>query len=169
MDYFGVSPWEMEVMYELFSERFYVQQNELAECDPNFVSVLSLSVPLEFNEDFFKWFEYRRWDKVKFMFKEMKRRRGNDKALRIDIDFLGSPKIGFTLDVREKSWFDNALEKLDFVIELLPLHLNSDNMPREISKVIYRFDVETRKWKLNTLFAIDKKFVLVNNSWKAAI
>lgn len=169
VDYFGVSPWEIEIVYELFAERFRVQQNELAEADPNFVSVLSLSIPLEFNEEFFKWFEYHRWDKVKFMFKEMKRRRGNNKALKIDINFLGIPKIGFTLDVRDRSWFDSALEKLDFVIELLPFHLNSDNIPQEISKVIYKFDIETRKWKLNTLFASNKRFVLVNNAWKAVI
>lgn len=167
VDYFGVSPWEIEIVYGLFAERFRVQQNELEETDPNFVSMLSLSIPLEFNEEFFKWFEYRRWDRVKFLFKEMKRRRGNDKALKIDINFLGMPKIGFTLDVSDRGWFDSALEKIDFVIELLPFHLNSDNMPQEISKVIYKFDVETRKWKLHTLFAKDKKFVLVNNSWKA--
>jgi hypothetical protein len=167
VDYFGVSPWEIEIVYGLFAERFRVQQNELEETDPNFVSMLRFSIPLEFNEEFFKWFEYRRWDRVKFLFKEMKRRRGNDKALKIDINFLGMPKIGFTLDVSDRGWFDNALEKLDFVIELLPFHLNSDSIPQEISKVIYKFDVETRKWKLHTLFAKDKKFVLVNNSWKS--
>lgn len=169
VDYFGVSPWEVEVVYELFAERFRVLQNELEEPEPDFVSVLRLSIPLEFNEEFFKWFEYHRWDKVKFMFKEMKKRRGSNKALKIDIDFIGMPKIGFVLDVQDKNWFDNALEKLDFVIELLPFHLNSDVIPQEISKVIYKFDVETRKWKLNTLFAEDKRFVLVDNSWKAVI
>lgn len=156
----------MEVIYELFADRFRVEQIQLEEADPNFVSVLSLSIPLEFSEEFFKWFEYQRWDKVKFMFKEMKRRRGSDKALKIDIDFIGMPGIGFTLDVREKSWFDNALEKLDFVIELLPFHLNTENTPSEITKILYKFDVETRKWKMHTLFAKDKKFVLVNNIWK---
>ncbi len=169
MEYFGVSPWEIEIIYELFSGRFNVEQTELEESDPNFVSVLSLSIPLEFSEEFFKWFEYPRWDKVKFMFKEMKRRRGNDKALKIDIDFLGTPNIGFTLDVQDRSWFDNALEKIDFVIELIPYHMNSENTPQEISKILYKFDVETRKWKMHMLFAKEKKFGLVNNSWKPVI
>ena len=168
VDHFGVSPWEIEIVYELFAERFKILQNQLEEPDPDFVSVLCLSIPLEFNEEFFKWFEYRRWDKVKFLFKEMKRRRGNDKALKIDINFVGMPKIGFTLDVHDKSWFDNAIEKLDFVIELLPFHLNSENIPQEISKILYKFDVETRKWKMHTLFAEDKRFLLVNNTWKPA-
>ncbi len=168
-DYFGVSPWEAEVLYEIFAERFHVVQNEIAEQDPDFVSVLSIAIPLEFNEEFFRWFEYRRWDRIKFLFKEMKRRRGNSKALKIEINFLGAPKIGFILDVQDKSWFDNALEKLDFVIELLPFQLNTDNMPQEISKVIYKFNVETRKWRLGTLFASDRQFVLVDNSWKTVI
>jgi hypothetical protein len=168
VDHFGVSPWEIEVMYELFAERFKVVQNQLEEPDPDFVSVLSLSIPLEFNEEFFKWFEYHRWDKVKFLFKEMKRRRGNDKAIRIDINFIGMPKIGFSLDVHDRSWFDNAIEKMDFVIDLLPFHLNSENVPPEISKILYKFDVETRKWKMHTLFAKDKKFFLVDNTWKPA-
>jgi hypothetical protein len=42
-------------------------------------------------------------------------------------------------------------------------------MPQEISDVIYNFDVETRKWKLNTLFANKKKFILKNDVWKAVI
>jgi hypothetical protein len=169
MSYFGVSPWEAEVIYEMFSERFRVRQVELSECDPGFVSVVNLSIPLEFNEEFFKWFEYKRWDKVKSILKEMKRRRGNNKGLKIEIGFLGIPRIGFVLDVEERSWFDSALEKMDFVIELLPFQLSSVNIPHEISKVVYNFDTETRKWKLHTLFANEKKFNMVNNVWKPVI
>ena len=169
LKYYGISPWEIEVIYGIFSERFRVTQLEMQEMDPNFVSLITVSIPLEFNEEFFKWFEYRRWDKVKQIFKEMKRRRGANNALKVEINFLGSPKIGFALDVEDRSWFDNALEKMDFVIELLPFHLDSANMPREISDVIYNFDTETRKWRLNTLFANKKKFVLKNDIWKAVI
>jgi hypothetical protein len=169
MRYFGISPWESEVIYEIFGERFRVQQHELAEPEPGFVSTLYISMPLEFNEEFFKWFEHRRWDKVKAIFKEMKRRRGRGNALKIEISFNGIPTIGFVLDVDDRSWFDNALEKLDFVSELLPFQLSSVNIPHQVSKVIYVFDVETRKWKLHTLFASEKKFNLVNNVWKPVI
>lgn len=169
LKYYGISPWEIEVIYGILNERFRVTQCETQETDPNFVSLITVSIPLEFNEEFFKWFEYRRWDKVKQIFKEMKRRRGSSNALKIEINFLGVPRIGFSLDVEDRSWFDNALEKMDFVIELLPFHLDSSNMPQEISDVIYNFDVETRKWKLNTLFANKKKFILKNDVWKAVI
>lgn len=169
MSYFGISPWEAEVIYGLFSERFRVNQNELQEADAGFVSTVNLAIPLEFNEEFFKWFEYNRWDKVKFILKEMKRRRGRNKGLKVEIGFLGIPKIGFILDVDERSWFDNALEKMDFVIELLPFQMTSVSIPHEITKVVYKFDVDTRKWKMHTLLAEQKKFVLINNVWKPVI
>lgn len=169
MKYSGISPWEAEVIYGLFSERFSVRQDEIADFDPDFVSAVSLSIPLEFNEAFFKWFEYKRWDKVKFILKEMKRRRGKNNALKIELSFLGTPNIGFVLDVDERGWFDSALEKMDFVIELLPFQMDSLNMPHEVSSVVYGFDVETRKWKMRTIHAGDKKFRLVNDTWKAFI
>ena len=168
LSHYGVSPWEIEVIYELFAERFKVQQNEITEQDPDFVSMVSLSIPLVFNEEFFKWFEYRRWDKVKYILKEMKRRRGRKNTLKIDVGFSGTPKIEFSLDVEEKDTFDNALEKLDFVIELLSYHLNFENI-EDVSRVIYKFDIETRKWKMHTIFANNKKFILVNNAWKMVI
>lgn len=169
MSYFGISPWEAEVIYGIFSERFRVNQDELAECDPDFVSVVNLSIPLEFNEAFFKWFEYKRWDKVKFILKEMKRRRGKNNALKIELSFLGNPNIGFVLDVEERSWFDNALEKMDFVIELLPFQMGVSSMPDQISKIVYGFDVETRKWKMHVLHAGGKRFRQVNGVWKLVI
>jgi hypothetical protein len=168
LGHYGVSPWEVEVIYGLLAERFKITQNEIAEQDPNFVSVIDIAIPLAFNEEFFKWFEYHRWDKIKYIFKEMKRRRGRKNSLRIGIGFVGSPKIEFVLDVEEKDTFDNALEKMDFVIELLSYHLNFENI-EDVSKVIYRFDTETRKWKMHTLFANNKRFLLVNNTWKMVI
>jgi hypothetical protein len=168
LNHYGVSPWEIEVIYGLLAQRFKIKQDEIIEQDPDFVSVISLSIPLAFNEEFFKWFEYHRWDKIKYIFKEMKRRRGKKNSLKIDIGFSGTPKIEFSLDVEERETFDNALEKLDFVIELLSYHLNFENM-EDVSKVIYKFDVDTRKWKMHTIFANNKRFVLVNNTWKMII
>ncbi|NDB50620.1 MAG: hypothetical protein EB150_00075 [Nitrososphaeria archaeon] len=168
LSHYGVSPWEIEVIYGLLSERFKVRQNDIEEQDPDFVSTVNIIIPLAFNEEFFKWFEYKRWDKMKYICKEMKRRRGRKNSLKINVGFLGTPKIEFSLDVEEKDTFDNALEKLDFVVELLSYHLNFENID-DVSQVIYKFDIETRKWKMHTLFANNKKFVLTNNTWKMII
>ena len=112
LTYFGISPWEIEVVYGLMNSRFKVIQNEIEnEEDSELASMLNIDIPLPFNEEFFKWFEYSRWDKMKFLFKEMKRRRGGKHAIKIQINFSGTPKISFIVDSNEKQWYEKAVEK----------------------------------------------------------
>ena len=64
-----MSPWEIEVVYGIFKDRFEVKEEEIEPTDSNFVSVLNVSIPLEFNIEFFRWFDFKRWDKFKFILK----------------------------------------------------------------------------------------------------
>jgi hypothetical protein len=97
----------------------------------------------------------------------MKRRRGSGNAIKIKINFLGNPKISFILDVKEKLWFDNALEKIDFVLELLPYHMDSEKLPPNISQVIYKFDPKSARWRLNEVMSKEKKYAFRGNVWIA--
>jgi len=165
LKYYGVSPWEIEVIYGYLISRFSIIQEEIEANDDNFVSFLSLDIPLTFNEEFFKWFDYRRWDKMKGVFKEMKRRRGTGNALKININFLGNPKIVFVLDTEDKLWYDNAVEKIDFVLELLPYHLDPKKLPSDVLEIIYRFDPGSTRWRLNTAIAENKKYNFSGDRW----
>jgi len=169
LKYYGISPWEIEVIYGLFKDRFKVNQEEIEQDEPDFVSMINVPIPLSFNEEFFKWFEYRRWDKVKAIFKEMKRRRGSGNAIKISVSFTGNPKIRFIIDAEDSQWFNNAVEKIDFVLELLPYHLDPEKLPNDVSEVIYQFDSEAARWRLNTAFVKDKKFVFAGDGWKLII
>lgn len=166
LKYYGISPWEIEVIYGLFKDRFHVEQEELEQVEPEFVSMLNVPIPLAFNEEFFKWFDYRRWDKVKAIFKEMKRRRGSGNALKIDVSFSGNPKIRFMIDSEDNQWFNNAVEKIDFVLELLPYHLDPEKLPNDVTEIIYQYDPEAARWRLNIAFVKEKKFVFAGNGWK---
>jgi len=166
LKYYGISPWEIEVIYGLFKDRFLVEQEELEQAEPEFVSMLNVPIPLAFNEEFFKWFDYRRWEKVKAIFKEMKRRRGSGNALKIDVSFFGSPKIRFVLDSEDSQWFNNAVEKIDFILELLPYHLDPEKLPKDVTEIIYQYDSEAARWRLNIAFVKEKKFVFSGNGWK---
>jgi hypothetical protein len=163
--YYGISPWEIEVIYGYLNSRFSVTQEEIEANDDNFVSFLNLDIPLAFNEEFFKWFDFRRWEKMKAVFKEMKRRRGTGNALKININFLGNPKIVFVLDTEDKQWYDNAVEKIDFVLELLPYHLDPEKLPSEILEIIYKFDPESIRWRLSTARSENKRYVFRGDSW----
>lgn len=146
LTYYGISPWEIEVFYGLLNSHFVVVQNETEPFDDDFVSYLDLDVPLEFNDAFFKWFDFKRWERVKDILKEMKRRRGAGNALKAQIHFSGRIKITFVIDTLEKRWFNNAIEKIDFVLELLPHHLK--NIPVQTVSFEYYFDTESARWRL---------------------
>ena len=164
--YYGISPWEIEVLYGFLNSHFTIIQNEIEPDDEEFVSFLDIEIPLQFNEAFFQWFDFKRWEKVKAVFKEMKRRRGSGNALKIRINFSGKPKIIFTVDTKDSQWFNNALEKIDFVLELLPYHLDPKKIPSDISEIIYKFDPESIRWKLNTASSENKKYMFTGDVWK---
>ena len=164
--YYGISPWEIEVLYGFLNSHFTINQEEIDIIDENFVSFLEIDIPLTFNEEFFQWFEFKRWEKVKSVFKEMKRRRGSSNALKIIINFSGNPKINFVIDTEDRQKFDNAVEKIDSVLELLPYHLDPKKIPDGISEIIYKFDSELTRWRLNTASSKNKKYNFKNESWK---
>ena len=163
--YYGISPWEIEVLYGFLNSHFTIIQDEIEQDDSDFVSSLDMEIPLVFNEAFFQWFDFKRLEKVKAVFKEMKRRRGTGNALKVKINFVGNPKIVFFIDVEDKQWFDNAIEKIDFVLELLPHHLDPEKLPSEILEIIYKFDSESIRWRLHTASSENKKFTFRGNAW----
>ena len=166
--YYGISPWEIEVIYNIFNEKFEVIQeaterdeyfkgwNDLAR--EEFVSALTITISLPFSEEFFKWFEFREWDKVKHIIKEMKRRRGNRKAIMVQILFgcwvdgqmsiPDYPNVQFVIDSNENHNFNSAVEKIDFMVELLPYHLNDSDVKKigKTAQVRYRYATDFGKW-----------------------
>lgn len=169
LQYYGISPWEIEVIYGYLNSRFLVSQEEIEANDENFVSFLNLDIPLTFNEEFFQWFDFRRWEKMKAVFKEMKRRRGAGNALKININFLGNPKIVFVIDTEDRQLYDNAIEKIDFVLELLPYHLDPEKLPSDIWEISYKFDPQSARWRLNTAISENKRYTFSGDRWNAII
>ena len=46
-------------------------------------------------------------------------------------------------------------------MELLPYHLNDNNIPNDPSEVLYKYDVESGKWKLSQVQTMEgKKFIV---------
>ena len=163
--YYGISPWEIEVVYGYLDSRFSISQEEIKPQDEDFVSFLEWNIPLAFNEEFFDWFEFRRWEQIKAVFKEMKRRRGSGNAIKIIINFFGKPKITFVVDTEERQWYDNAIEKIDFVVELLPYHLNPEKLPSDVLELIYKFDSKSIRWRLDVAISKEKKYTFKGDGW----
>ena len=167
MKHYGVSPWEINVITSILDKRFLTEDQEIENTyEEKFVSHLEILFPYSFNEEFFKWFDFKEWDRLKGVFKEMKRRRGNGKALRIELNFSGEPNIKFLIESDESQWFKMEVEKIDFVVELLPYHLDEEKLPMGVKSVIYNFDQDAARWRLNTVFTDEKKFVNSEKGWK---
>ena len=194
--YYGISPWEIEVIYNIFNEKFEVIQDvterheylqqlgskslqmDCEEC----VSALTITIPLPFSEEFFKWFEFREWDNVKHIIKEMKRRRGNRKAIWVEILFENEewnekitepgespilsdkderlpdyPHVKFVIDSSENHIFNSAIEKIDVMVELLPYHLNHSKIKNWCKPMIvdYTYDVTFSKWYVGHVLSFD--------------
>ena len=166
LKYYGISPWEIEVIYNLFNGKFSIIQEETEQNKENFVSALTIDIPLPFSEEFFKWFEFKAWEKVKSIIKEMKRRRGKGNAIVAEILFVGEPNVRFVIDLNENHNFNSAVEKIDFVVELLPYHLNDSNIPNELSEIVYKYDIGSGRWRFNLVLAGQKKFIPTEKGWK---
>ena len=167
LTHYGISPWEINVITSILDKKFYVEYNETEnEFTDKFVSFIDIPFPYAFNEEFFKWFEFKEWDRLKGIFKEMKRRRGDGKAIKIDLSFLGEPKIRFLIDLDEGQWFRAAVEKFDFVVELLQYHLDPEKLPENTLEIVYRFDKDSARWKVNSAITDKQKFVNSDDGWK---
>ena len=46
-------------------ENLGIIQEETEQNKESFVSALTIDIPLPFSEEFFKWFEFKAWEKVK--------------------------------------------------------------------------------------------------------
>ena len=163
LNYKGISPWEIEVIYKLFSDMFYVDESKYD--DEGVSSFVKITIPIAFNETFFKWFGFQRWTKVKAIFKEMKRRRaGID--FKIEINFTGKTNVVFIIDVKDKIKFDDAVDKIDFITELLPYHLDIKKVPSDIIQILYEFDSTKIKWRAYATTTNKKKYTYRNEMWE---
>lgn len=149
LKFYGVSPWELEVLYSLLNSLFQVQEDKQDQPDEDFSTRIEIVFPIAFNEAFFKWFGRPRWDKTKAVLKEFKRRRGGGRSLRVYMTFTGKPNIKFLIDLGDKHLFDSSIDKMDFVLELLPYHLDPQKMPEGVKDVVYSFDDTVSRWRVS--------------------
>lgn len=152
------------MLYGYLRNHFDIVQKEIEPDEADYVSKMTISIPVAFGDAFFVWFEYRRWERIKALFKEMKRRRGSGNALKIVVEFAGNPDITFDIDARDKQWFDNSVEKIDVILELLPYHM--EKLPAQTSRITYKFDEKTVRWRHYQIVSGGAAYRVVGGRWK---
>lgn len=143
IEFFGISPWEVEVAHGYFGAMFKLDESEIEQPDSDVTSYMRIRLPVVFSDEFFEWFGFKRWEKILLLLKEMKRRRGaRPGSLVVHLDFEADPKVSFVIDSQERSSFDNSVEKMDYVLEVIDKHL--EQAPS--GPLVYRFNTRTRRW-----------------------
>ena len=150
LEYFGISPLEIEVIYDTLSKFSVVDEGEILVDESEYVSLLNIEFPVAYDEYFFESFGFDNWQKIKYVFKEMKRRRGR-KRFKITLSFCGistdiNSKLVFSLTSEIGPQFEYAIEKIEHIIDTI--HIEIKNLESKRQSVSYTYDAIAMKWVL---------------------
>jgi hypothetical protein len=150
LEYFGVSPLEIEVIYDTLSKFSGVDEGEILVDESEYVSLLNIEFPVAYDEYFFESFGFDNWQKIKYVFKEMKRRRGR-KRFKITLSFCGistdiNSKLVFSLTSEIGPQFEYAIEKIEHIIDTI--HIEIKNLESKRQSMSYTYDAIAMKWVL---------------------
>ena len=151
IEYFGISPFEIEVIYNTLSKFFPVDEEKILTEESGYVSLLNIEFPTPYDEYFFQSLGFDNWQKIKYLFKEMKRRRGK-KAFKITLSFCGisadiNSKVDFLLTNEIGPQFEYAVEKIEHAID--SIHQEITNLGSKRQFMIYTYDASAMKWLLS--------------------
>ncbi len=150
LEYFGISPLEIEVVYDTLSKFSVVDEGEILVDESEYVSLLNIEFPVAYDEYFFESFGFDNWQKIKYVFKEMKRRRGR-KRFKITLSFCGistdiNSKLVFSLTSEIGPQFEYAIEKIEHIIDTI--HIEIKNLESKRQSMSYTYDAIAMKWVL---------------------
>ena len=162
--YYGISPWEIEVLYDTLKRSFEVEERQLQPDDPKYVSMIEITFPLPYDETFFQTFTMDSWFKVKGVIKDIKRRRGG-KGLKTFLKFDGKPSMTFLLNHKGDRQFEMAAEKLEYLVDIVPTQIKST--PEGTSEVLFSFDESSYKWSPTVARVRDERnYIFKGGEWK---
>lgn len=150
LEYFGISPLEIEVIYNTLSKFSVVDEGKILVEESGYVSLLNIEFPVAYDEYFFESFGFDNWQKIKYVFKEMKRRRGR-KRFKITLSFCGistdiNSKLVFSLTSEIGPQFEYAIEKIEHIIDTI--HIEIKNLESKRQSMSYTYDAIAMKWVL---------------------
>jgi len=150
LEHFGISPFEIEVIYNTLSKFLLVDEGKILVEESEYVSLLNIEFPVAYDEYFFQSFGFDNWQKIKYVLKEMKRRRGR-KRLKITLSFSGistdiNSKLVFSLTSEIGPQFEYAIEKIEHIIDTV--HVEIKNLESKRQSMSYTYDAIAMKWIL---------------------
>jgi len=151
LEYYGVSPYEVEALYSSLARFSGVDERKLD--DSEYPSLLNIEFPVPYDDNFFHSFGFDNWQRIKYIFKEMKRRRGK-KDFKLSLSFSGSTdsnsKLVFSLIGDIGAQFEYAIEKIAHMVESINLKIKNLETNKQV--ISYTYDATIMKWVLSEKF-----------------
>jgi hypothetical protein len=151
LEYYGISPYELEAIYSSLNR--FSEVDEIKLDSSEYLSLLNIEFPVPYDDNFFQSFGLDNWQRIKYIFKEMKRRRGK-KDFKLSLSFSGSTdsnsKLVFTLTADIGAQFEYALEKIPHMVDYVNMKIKNSDPTREVMSFTY--DVLVMKWVLTEKF-----------------
>jgi hypothetical protein len=148
LEHYGVSPYEIEALYSSLAR--FSEVDEIKLDDSEYLSLLNIEFPVPYDDNFFQSFGFDNWQRIKFIFKEMKRRRGK-KDFKLSLSFSGSTesnsKLVFSITGDSGSQFEYALEKIAHMVDSINMKIKNLDTNRQV--IPYTYDAVTMKWVLS--------------------
>ena len=158
--FYDLSIREQEIIYTLLKKIFYVVEEKLSFDDmesqlPNCLSITDYSTtfieiifPVKFDNYLFQTISIEHWNSIKNIIKEVKHRRGKKPVISV-FKFKGITNkrnfdIIFSLMNNSFRSFEIAIEKIEYLVDIVPIQLNS--LPPNTVEVIYFYDESSFKW-----------------------
>lgn len=167
--HYGISPWEIEVIYDTLNRSFEVEEKQLPPDDPQYVSMVEIGFPVRFGETFFQQeFTMDSWFKLKGVIKDVKKRRGR-KSIKAFIRFAGfggNEKIGvvFPLESKGDRQFEMGIEKIEYLVDIVPVQLQL--IPPGTEEIWYLYDEASYRWSPSVAKTSSINYLFKNNEWK---
>lgn len=148
LEHYGVSPYEIEALYSSLAR--FSEVDEIKLDDSEYQSLLNIEFPVPYDDNFFQSFGLDNWQRIKYIFKEMKRRRGK-KDFKLSLSFSGSTesnsKLVFSITGDSGAQFEYALEKIAHMVDSINMKIKNLDTNRQV--IPYTYDAVTMKWVLS--------------------
>jgi hypothetical protein len=146
--YYGISPFEIEIIYDILRESFELEEEQLTPNDTSFVSMVEIGFPASYDESFFRWFSVERWFKIKEVLNEMAKRRGK-RNIKIVFHFSKTPykslaSVTFILKSKNTRQFEMAIERIEYMVDIVDIQLKS--FPRHLNEIVYLYNENIHRW-----------------------
>jgi len=166
--HYGISPWEIEVIYDTLRRSFEVEEKQMQPDDPQYVSMIEIWFPARFGESFFQDFTMDSWFKIKGVIKDVKRRRGR-KGLKVFIRFASyggeSVDLIFPLLSKGDRQFEMGIEKIEYLVDIVPVQLKT--IPPKAEEIWYSYDEASFRWSPAIAKSDNVNYLFKNSEWKA--